>query len=154
MLEVIVFVLVAGEEIGWRSFALPHLLSRHGPWTASAIVGLLWAFWHLPLFSMEGMPQSRTPLLSYVPYVVALSVILTALAQQTAGSIIIATLFHGAVNTFGIVNAAAGADQRGWGNALSYGIAALVIGLISRRSRARGGLIPGSPASGSTSRTG
>ena len=134
-LNLIVFVLVAGEEIGWRGFALPRLLSRSGACGASTILGLLWALWHLPLFFMPGMPQYGTPFLSYVPYLIALSFILTMLARPTAGSVIIATLFHGAVNTFGIVNTGASAAQRGWGNALSYGIAALVIGTIAWHTR-------------------
>ena len=31
-----------GEEAGWRGFALPKLLERHSPITASAILGMLW----------------------------------------------------------------------------------------------------------------
>ncbi|MGL5908475.1 MAG: CPBP family glutamic-type intramembrane protease, partial [Phycicoccus sp.] len=38
-----------GEELGWRGFALPRLVDRHGPWTASFGLGLVWAFWHAPL---------------------------------------------------------------------------------------------------------
>jgi uncharacterized protein len=137
-LGLIVFGLVAGEEVGWRGFALPRLLSRFGPWSASALLGLLWALWHLPLFYMPGMPQYGTPFPSYVPYLAALSVILTVLALETKGSVIIATLFHGAVNTFGIVNAGATAPQRGWGNALTYGAVALLIGVFAwPRRRAR-----------------
>ncbi len=131
-----VFVLVAGEEVGWRGFALPRLLSDLGPWTASAIVGVLWALWHLPLFFMPGMPQFGIPLLSYVPYLIALSIILTILHLSTEGSVVIATLFHGAVNTFGIVNAGASPLQRGWGNALAYGAAALLLGILAWNTRA------------------
>lgn len=127
-LSIVVFVLVAGEEVGWRGFALPRLLGRMGPWAASAVLGLLWAAWHLPLFFMPGMPQYGTPFLSYVPYLMALSLLLTAFAASTGGSVIIATLFHGAVNTFGVVAASATPAQRGWGNAVSYGLAAVIVG--------------------------
>jgi membrane protease YdiL (CAAX protease family) len=94
-------------------------------------MGALWAFWHLPLFYMPGMPQHGTPFLSYVPYVIALSVLLTILAMNTDGSVIIAILFHGAVNTFAIVNEGASTTQRGWGNAVSYGVPAATIGAIA-----------------------
>ena len=50
-LQAAVFVLVAGEEIGWRGFLLPRLLPRLGPWGASAATGVIWALWHLPLYN-------------------------------------------------------------------------------------------------------
>ena len=37
-----------GEEIGWRGVALPHLLTRRSPLTASLILGGIWSVWHLP----------------------------------------------------------------------------------------------------------
>jgi membrane protease YdiL (CAAX protease family) len=60
-LGIVVFVLVLGEEIGWRGFALPHLLTRSGPWIASFILGTLWALWHLPLFFIAAIPQFGKP---------------------------------------------------------------------------------------------
>jgi membrane protease YdiL (CAAX protease family) len=136
-LGLIVFVLVAGEEIGWRGFALPALLARFGPWRASVVIGVVWAMWHVPLFLMPGMPQFGSPFLPYVGYVIGLSIILTFLGQHTGGSLIIATLFHGAVNTFGIVNDGATTFQRGWSNALGYGAVALALGIIAWRRRPR-----------------
>jgi membrane protease YdiL (CAAX protease family) len=136
-LSVIVFFLVIGEEVGWRGFALPRLLERFGPWSASAVLGAAWALWHLPLFSMPAMPQFGAPFAPFVAYTIALSVLLTFLGRNTRGSVVIATLFHAAVNTFGIVNTAATPALRGWTNALSYGAAAAVIGAVAWR-RARG----------------
>jgi membrane protease YdiL (CAAX protease family) len=127
-LQAVVFILVVGEEIGWRGFALPLLLARTGPWGASAVVGAIWALWHLPLFYLEAMPQFGSPFLPFVGYTIALSVLLTLLAQRAGGSVIIATLFHGAVNTLGFVNAAASPTLRGWGNAVSYGLVAVIAG--------------------------
>lgn len=134
-LGVVVFVMVVGEEIGWRGFALPRLLARFGPWSASAILGALWALWHLPLFYLAGMPQFGNPFLPYVGYTIALSIILTFLAQNTRGSVVIATLFHGAVNTLGFVNAGANPTQKGWGNAVSYGLVALIVGAAAWNRR-------------------
>ena len=136
VLSLVVFVLVAGEEIGWRGFALPRLQARYGPWRASAIIGFVWAVWHFPLFLMPSMPQYGTPFLSYVPYLVALSLIMTVMSMQTRGSVIVATIFHGSVNTIGIVNDGANAMQRGWSNAVSYGIAAMIaVALVRKSSR-------------------
>jgi membrane protease YdiL (CAAX protease family) len=131
MLGAVVFVLVAGEEVGWRGFALPRLLPRFGPWGASVILGVVWGLWHLPLFFMPGMPQHGMPIPAFVLYTTALSVILTDLARRTQASVVIATLFHGAVNTFGWVNPAADPTLRGWTNALCYGVAALLLGMVA-----------------------
>jgi membrane protease YdiL (CAAX protease family) len=134
-LSLVVFVLVIGEETGWRGFALPRLLARSGPWLASTLLGLAWALWHLPLFYMASMPQFGRPFTAFVVYTIALSLILTWLAGRTRTSVIIATLFHGAVNTFVVENAAASPALRGWGNAVAYGVAAVVIGLVAWRGR-------------------
>ena len=37
-----------GEEIGWRGYALPQLLSRYSPLASSLILGLVWGAWHAP----------------------------------------------------------------------------------------------------------
>lgn len=133
VLNLIVFALIAGEEIGWRGLALPHLANRVGWPRASFIIGILWAVWHLPLFHMAGMPQYGSPFLPYVGYTIALSVILGVLTLNTAGSVVIATLFHGAVNTFGIVNAGTGLELRGWSNAVCYGLAACVVAALAAK---------------------
>jgi membrane protease YdiL (CAAX protease family) len=48
----IIFLAIAslGEEIGWRGLALPALLQRYSPLTASAILGVVWATWHIPFW--------------------------------------------------------------------------------------------------------
>src|SRR5690554_6417831 len=54
------FMLIFGpipEEIGWRGFALDHL-EKHYNWSVSSIMlGFFWAFWHLPMFFIEGTYQ-------------------------------------------------------------------------------------------------
>ena len=44
----------AGEEIGWRGYALPRMAERIGLPRASLLLGGIWAVWHLPLFFIAG----------------------------------------------------------------------------------------------------
>jgi membrane protease YdiL (CAAX protease family) len=44
----------AGEEIGWRGYALPALATRFGLGPVSILVGLAWGIWHLPFFFLPG----------------------------------------------------------------------------------------------------
>jgi membrane protease YdiL (CAAX protease family) len=39
-----------GEELGWRGYAMNHLQKTHSPLISSLIVGVVWGFWHTPLW--------------------------------------------------------------------------------------------------------
>ncbi len=88
----------AGEEIGWRGYALPRLQARFGPWWASLILGLLWGCWHLPLFLIPGTTQFGLAFPAYVLASIGYSVIYTCLCNRSRGSVLIASLFHSASN--------------------------------------------------------
>ena len=45
----------AGEEIGWRGYALPRLARDLGLAPASIVLGVIWACWHLPFFFIPGV---------------------------------------------------------------------------------------------------
>jgi len=59
-LVVILYLLQAGlEELGWRGYMLDRLQAIWKPLTASLVLGVVHAFWHLPLFFIVGTNQSR-----------------------------------------------------------------------------------------------
>jgi len=99
--------LQAGEEIGWRGYALPRLAGRFGFARASLLLGLIWSCWHLPLFFLRGADKYGQSFPVWTLQVVALSVGITWLYAHTNGSLLLAMLMHSAVDqTVGIVPSA------------------------------------------------
>ena len=88
----------AGEEIGWRGYALPRLTTRFGLAGASLLLGLIWAFWHLPQFFIREADTYGQSFLAYVLQVVALSVTIAWLWARTGRSLLLPMLLHAAVN--------------------------------------------------------
>jgi len=89
-----------GEEAGWRGFALPRLQETHGPVKASLILGLIWDFWHLPLWFLSG--RSGLDLLIYVlafsVSIVALTFLLTWISSRTPNSLVPIVITHFSFN--------------------------------------------------------
>lgn len=99
----------AGEEVGWRGYALPRLAQYVGLAGASLILGVIWAAWHLPLFVLPDSGSTGQSFLVYSLHVTALSVVAAFLYWKTGGSLLLVMLLHAAVNnTTGIVPAAVG----------------------------------------------
>jgi membrane protease YdiL (CAAX protease family) len=102
----IVFVtpLQAGEEIGWRGYALPRLAAKLGLGRASVLLGLIVGAWHLPLFLTPGLGNYGQSFPLFVLGSTGLSVAIAWLYANTRGSLLLAMLMHSAVNqTIGVV---------------------------------------------------
>jgi membrane protease YdiL (CAAX protease family) len=89
-----------GEETGWRGYALPHLQKKRSATTATLILGILWAGWHLPMFfyrdtymqmGIMGFPMLTLSLLFA-------AMIFTWLYNSTNGSLWIVIIFHAVFN--------------------------------------------------------
>jgi len=91
------------EEYGWRGYALPRLMEKFNPLTASLILGLIWGLWHLPLHFISSSTQYVIPIWEYVLQTVLLTVIYTWLYRGTGGSILIAGIFHAMGNLTGAI---------------------------------------------------
>jgi len=87
-----------GEEIGWRGYALPRLSQGLGLSSASIILGVIWATWHLPFFFIVGNDKSGQSFPVYFLSVTALSVVMAWLYWRTNGSLLLTMLMHAAVN--------------------------------------------------------
>lgn len=97
----LVFMTLAGggqEEFGWRGVALPALQERFDALTASVVVGVVWAAWHLPLFVLEIGSYGDQSFPLYAVVVVGFAVIFTWLYNNTDGSILLAMVLHGGIN--------------------------------------------------------
>lgn len=101
----IIFLTIAslGEEIGWRGFALPALLQRYSPLTASTILGILWATWHLPFWILiDTLSQYGAVyfMLNYI-FIVPTTFYITWIFVNSRQSILLPVVLH---LVFNIIN--------------------------------------------------
>ena len=121
-----IFILAAGEEFGWRGFVLPQLLGRLPALGVAVILGVIHAAYHLPLWVAPGFPPPSYSLLAFLVSSLAFGVIWTWLYQNTKGSVLLATLFHGSINSAGnIFFAGIPSAQLSWVMPLVFCLAAI-----------------------------
>lgn len=89
-----------GEEPAWRGFALPRLLSRHGPLAASLLLGAIHAVWHLPLYGVE---YDAANLLPWLISVFCFAVVVTWMWLHTEASLLLPMLMHASNNTVALL---------------------------------------------------
>jgi membrane protease YdiL (CAAX protease family) len=129
--DFLLFVLVVGEELGWRGYALPLLLEKRSAVSASLILGLIWGVWHLPTFVIPGTPQYGLPFAAFVLLTIEYSILMTWVFLHTHGSVLIATLFHGAINlSQGFFLGGIEGSSRYWLLSIVYGVAALTAAVV------------------------
>jgi uncharacterized protein len=120
----------AWEEPGWRGYALPTLQAGRSALLASLILGIVWAFWHLPLMLYGVIPWSDLAL------VTVQSVVFAWLFNNTAGSVLLVMLFHTMNNVIsgGFFHATfSGADwvRQGWLLVALWCAVALIVAIVN-----------------------
>jgi membrane protease YdiL (CAAX protease family) len=100
------------EEGGWSGFAVPTLQQRFGAWRACLVFGPLWALFHLPAFFVPG--QIFDQKVGAIAMVVQMGlliilatltrIVMTWVFNNTKGSILIAILFHSALDASNSAN--------------------------------------------------
>jgi uncharacterized protein len=102
-IQLVIFTLTfsLGEELGWRGYLLPQLLSM-GRTSAMVLVGLVWAAWHMPLIFLTPLYHASGNKLIVVPLfvgtIVAASFFFGYLRLWT-GSVWPASIAHTAHNS-------------------------------------------------------
>jgi membrane protease YdiL (CAAX protease family) len=95
------------EELGWRGYLLDKLQMQMNPLTSSIIMGVIWCFWHGPLFFITAISLSQYEVSQILPHyiflfllqVIGLSIYMTYLYNASGRSTFIAILAHGVVNS-------------------------------------------------------
>ncbi|MEV0403213.1 type II CAAX endopeptidase family protein [Actinoallomurus sp. NPDC050550] len=147
MLLVQVLTTGMAEEPGWRDFALPLIQRRHGAARGTLILGVVWAFWHLPLFftswSLAGTRADTVhwwlTVGTFVAMCVAISYLITWVFNHTDESLPVALLLHASNNTVAslVLPELFKNTQESWiltAGGIGYGAAAAIL-LIATRGR-------------------
>lgn len=120
------------EEIGFRGFAQPRLREKFGAISTSLIIGVLWFFWHLPLYVwIAGTSQYGNSLVNGVIWQVAVTFLFTWVYDRT-GSILMPMLLHASINSIGMIITAgvphpAGAQISELTRIVSYSLIGIVL---------------------------
>ncbi len=135
---VLVMVLVIngfGEEVGWRGFAWSRLRDRLSLAGSAALLGVIWAGWHLPVFwidtGMRNLDWFIIP--GWVIGLMAGAVVLGWLYERARSSLFIVALFHTFLNMASATPATEGAPA-----AVTTMVVIVWAVLILRRERSRG----------------
>ena len=94
--EILIFVLVIGEETGWRGFLLPRLRGHMSLPAAGFASGIVWSLWHLPLYLQPD--QGIAAFAVFAWWVIPFAVLMAFVVERARFSILVATVMHGAGN--------------------------------------------------------
>jgi len=106
---VMIFGAALIEELGWKGYGVDSLRGKHTFFTVTLIYGTLWAFWHIPLFFINGYYHNiilrANPLfaMNFMVSVFAMAFIINWLWYKNSGNILTAILVHATANFQGLL---------------------------------------------------
>lgn len=120
-----------GEELGWRGFVYNELQKKYSPLKAAMIVGVVWGFWHTPLWFLSGYAgiQLLTYIISFLVYIISASVIMTVFYHRNH-NLLIPIIAHQLFNYF-LAMQTGDVLQNLMVTAIVYLIVAIVLVLVS-----------------------
>jgi len=123
-----------GEELGWRGYALPRLQVGRSALSASLILGVIWATWHLP-FYLSGASSLAAFASTWISTFAA-TIVITWLFNNTNGSVLLTMLLHASNGTmlggfFFKMFSGAEALTLGWLVAGVWCVAAIVVVIVA-----------------------
>lgn len=90
-----------GEELGWRGFVLNELQKKYTPLKSAIIVGVIWGFWHTPIWFTNG--YLGLLLLQYIIcfmiYIISASIVITTFYNLNH-NLLIPIIIHQLFNCF------------------------------------------------------
>lgn len=92
------------EELGWRGYAVESLNHKFNYFEATAIFGVLWSLWHLPMFFIpesyqaELLQEDFILVINFFVSIIPLAFIISWFCKKNSGSILGAILIHSIVN--------------------------------------------------------
>jgi membrane protease YdiL (CAAX protease family) len=92
------------EELGWRGYAVESLNASFNYFGATAIFGVLWSLWHLPMFFIPDSYQAELLqedfifVVNFFVSIVPLAFIISWFCKKNSGSILGAILIHSVIN--------------------------------------------------------
>ena len=123
IVPLVVLIPAFAEEVAWRGFAVPRLLTVMSPLAASLLLAIPWTVMHLVLLLPGGVNEGAE-LWPSVLSLFAYSVVLTWVFVGSGGSVLLAALVHTGLN--GVVPLMAGVDGD-----LSWELRAVVAAVIA-----------------------
>jgi membrane protease YdiL (CAAX protease family) len=133
-----------GEEVGWRGFALPRMLSRYGPLWGTLLLGVVHCLWHFEEFftpNQGGGPGTGwTPFMVNLPLflllTISFNIIMTWMYNHTRGSLFAAISYHASWDApqaaLLLLFPAVGMTSLYLGMGSAFGVVALLLIILTR----------------------
>jgi membrane protease YdiL (CAAX protease family) len=129
IIPLIVVLPAFAEELAWRGYALPRLMSAMSPLSAALVLAIPWSLIHITLF-LPGQWYGELAIWPGVLSIFSYSILLTWVYVRTGGSVLMTALLHAGLNSVAPIMGGVDADAS-WAirNILAAAIAVAIVAL-------------------------